>query len=128
MMNEQQIAARLLELHNAYVERTGKQPYLSMTLNIAVDGKCQCIIWHSPPSGMAEHARGRGPNSKAALDALAKSIAAIPSEAEVARNKAAQSVAQAIEDCRAAGFPDDFINPLSEMSKRISENALGFAE
>jgi hypothetical protein len=121
MMNEQQIAARLLELHNAYVERTGKQPKSSPKLWISSDGKATAHMWAKSYDDMMN---AHGKDAKSALDLFAAQIAAIPSEAEAARIKAAKSVAQAIEDCRAAGFPDDFINPLTEMSKRISENAI----
>lgn len=121
MMNEQQIAARLLELHNAYVERTGKQPYGAPSLRLEADGKAHGHMW---TTDIHTSLHAHGDDAKSALDLFAAKIAAIPSEAEAARIKAAKSVAQAIEDCRAAGFPDDFINPLSEMSKRISENAI----
>ena len=122
MMTEQQIIDRLIAAHAAYVERAGKQPYLGLApeLRVNASGSIEADVWVE--SG--EHITGRGETFAAVLDALDAAIAAIPSAQEQARKEAAKAVANAIEKCRAAGYDADFANPLVEMSKRISENAL----
>ena len=60
----------------------------------------------------------------ATLDGLDAAIAAIPSAEEQARNEAAKAVANAIEKCRAAGYDGEVLNPLADLAKRISKNAL----
>jgi len=124
-MNEQQIIDRLVAAHSAYVARTGKQPYCGFSPDVKIDdsGNITAEIWMK--SG--DILRGKGASFAEALDGLDASIAAIPSEAERLRNDAAKAVAEAIEKCRAAGYDPEFVNPLVEMSKRISENAITFA-
>lgn len=121
-MTEQEITDRLVAAHSAYVERAGKQPYLNFQPELAIDasGNIEAKIWVD--SGDILRAKGKS-FSKALADLDAK-IAEIPSAQERARNAAAKAVADAIEKCRAAGYDPDFVSPLVEMAKRISENAL----
>jgi len=120
-MNEQQITDRLIAAHSAYVEKTGKQPYLGEPdLRITSSGNIYCCIWAS----VSDRITGHGTTFAAALDALDAAIAAIPSAEDQARNEAAKAVANAIEKCRAAGYDGEVLNPLADLAKRISENAL----
>ena len=123
-MNEQQITDRLVAAHSAYVAKTGKQPYLGFapTLSVEATGEVRAQLWAE-----SKHAlRGKGTTFAAALDALDAAIAAIPSAEDQARNEAAKAVANAIEKCRAAGYDGEVINPLADLAKRISENALTY--
>ena len=121
-MNEQQITDRLIAAHAAYVEKTGKQPYLGFQpdLRVTASGSITADIWVDGHT----HIKGTGETFAAALDALDAAIAAIPSAEEQARNEAAKAVANAIEKCRAAGYDGEVLNPLADLAKRISENAL----
>ena len=123
MMDEKQIAARLLAAHNAYVEKTGNQPASSPTLDFHSDGRIKA---HMFASGYDDSWNIYGYTAAEALNNLDAQIAAIPSRAERLRAEAAKAVGAAIEACRAAGYPDDLVNPLAEISKRISENAISF--
>ena len=120
-MKEQQITDRLVAAHAAYVEKTGKQPYLGEPdLRITSSGNIYCFIWAS----VSDRITGHGTTFAEALDALDGAIAAIPSAEDQARNEAAKAVANAIEKCRAAGYDGEVLNPLADLAKRISENAL----
>ena len=124
-MNEQQIIDRLVAAHAAYVERTGKQPYLGEPdLRITSSGNVYCCIWAS----VSDRITGKGKTFAAALDALDAKIDAIPSADEQARNEAAKAVANAIEKCRAAGYDGEVLNPLADLAKRIGENALTYED
>jgi len=48
----------------------------------------------------------------------------LPSPEEKLRADAVKAVANAIEACNRADMPLDFINPLTEMMTRLSENAI----
>ena len=120
-MNEQQITDRLIAAHSAYVEKTGKQPLLSPRLTL---GGPSIRAWIMRSCGTDIDATGE--TFAAALDALDAAIAAIPSAEDQARNEAAKAVANAIEKCRAAGYDGEVINPLADLAKRISENALTY--
>ena len=120
-MNEQQITDRLVAAHAAYVAKTGKQPYTSPVCLVSQSGHIQ--VWINTTS-LDHQLQGRGKTFAAALDALDAAIAAIPSAEEQARNEAAKAVANAIEKCRAAGYDGEVLNPLADLAKRISENAL----
>lgn len=122
MMNEQQIAARVDAAHNAFVAKMGKQPYTDIELSFKAGGMFS-ISFH-PSQDQFIHNIAH--TAAEALDKLDAAVASIPSEAERLRAEAAKAVGKAIEACRAAGYPDDFVNPLTEMSKRISENAIAF--
>lgn len=58
------------------------------------------------------------------LDAAAAHIAALPSADERSRDTALRLIAAAADFCTANGFPADFINPLTDAMKRLSENAI----
>jgi hypothetical protein len=122
-MKEQQITDRLIAAHSAYVEKTGKQPNMRPMLSFSAGGKI--LVWmHGDKYG--DEIGGKGTTFAAALDALDAEIAAIPSAEEQARNEAAKAVANAIEKCRAAGYDGEVLNPLADLAKRISENALTY--
>ena len=123
-MNEQQITDRLIAAHAVYVEKTGKQPYLgfSPTLSVEATGEVRAQLWADSKHTL----RGKGTTFAAALDAFDAAIAAIPSADEQARNEAAKAVANAIEKCRAAGYDGKVLNPLADLAKQISENALTY--
>ena len=122
-MNERQITARLVAAHAAYVEKTGKQPKSSPSARMGTSGIVDAWFY---TTDYAHQMQGRGKTFAAALDALDAAIAAIPSAEEQARNEAAKAVANAIEKCRAAGYNGEVINPLADLAKRISENALTY--
>ena len=123
-MNEQQITDRLIAAHTAYVEKTGKQPYLGIAPSLSIGASGDVIVSLWVESGVTIY--GRGKTFTAALDELDTKIAAIPSADEQARNEAAKAVANAIEKCRAAGYDGEVLNPLADLAKRISENALTY--
>ena len=123
-MNEQQITDRLVAAHAAYVETTGKQPYIGPKLDIDASGNVGAYIY--PDFSMKERLGVSGKGLAATLNALDAAIAAIPSAEDQARNEAAKAVANAIEKCRAAGYDGEVLNPLADLAKRISENALTF--
>ena len=120
-MNEQQITDRLVAAHAAYVEKTGKQPYTPPNSSLGTDGKVR--VWLRKTS-VNDPLSGEGTTYAAALDILDAAIAAIPSAEEQARNEAAKAVANAIEKCRAAGYDGEVLNPLADLAKHISKNAL----
>ncbi len=124
MMTEEQITDRLIAAHSAYVAKTGKQPYLAPKLLMYASVNSPITAWMSGNSYTDNDYTGKGKTFGEALDNLDAAISAIPSAEEIARNNAAKAVADAIEKCRAAGYDADFINPLMETAKRISENAL----
>ena len=123
-MNEQQITDRLIASHAAYVEKTGKQPYIGPQLTVTTCGKVDA--WLYGDTSMNVRTQGIGETFAAALDAFDAAIAAIPSAEDQARNEAAKAVANAIEKCRAAGYDGEVLNPLADLAKRISENALTY--
>ena len=120
-MNEQQIADRLVAAHAAYVEKTGKQPFIEPQLSIGTRGIVRAWL---RGKDLDDSREGHGTTFAAALDGMDASIAAIPSAEEQARNEAAKAVANAIEKCRAAGYNGEVLNPLADLAKHISENAL----
>lgn len=122
-MNEKQITNRLVAAHAAYVEKTGKQPWMEPNSSLGTDGEVR--VWLRPTS-VNDTLDGQGETFAAALDALDAKIAAIPSAEEQARQKAQKAVAAAIEACREAGADAEFLNPLYTTAKRLSENALTF--
>ena len=122
-MNEQQITDRLVAAHSAYVEKTGKQPCLSPSLSIYRSNHVDASFYGID---MDDRISAYGETFAAALDALDAAIAAIPSAEDQARNEAAKAVANAIEKCRAAGYDGEVLNPLADLAKRISENALTY--
>ena len=121
-MNEQQITDRLIAAHAAYVEKTGKQPYIDPNLTVGTSGIFEA--WLYGDTSMNVRTEGIGTTFVAALDALDAAIAAIPSAEDQARNEAAKAVANAIEKCRAAGYDGEALNLLADLAKRISEDAL----
>ena len=120
-MNEQQITDRLVAAHAAYVAKTGKQPYLPPNSSLGTDGRVR--VWLRATSAN-DTLSGEGATYAAAIDILDAAIAAIPPAEEQARNEAANAVANAIEKCRAAGYDGEVLDPLADLAKRISENAL----
>ena len=122
-MNEQQITDRLVAAHAAYVEKTGKQPYMPPNSSLGTDGTVR--VWMRTTS-VNDTLSGEGTTYAAAIDSFDAAIAAIPSAEERARNAAAKAVANAIEKCRAAGYDGEVLNPLADLAKRISENALTY--
>ena len=123
-MNEQQITDRLVVAHAAYVETTGKQPYLGPQLTVTTCGKVDA--WLYGDTSMKVRTQGVGATFADALGALDAAISAIPSAEEQARNEAAKAVANAIEKCRTAGYNGEVLNPLADLAKHISENALTY--
>ena len=123
-MNEQQITDRLVAAHTAYVERTGKQPFIGPSLSTDATGIFDAYFY--PDDTMRERISVTGTTFAAALDGLDAAIAAIPSAEEQARNEAARAVANAIEKCRAAGYDGEVLNPRADLAKRISKNALTY--
>ena len=121
-MNEQQITDRLVAAHAAYVAKTGKQPLCSPCLHLHSSSKIEAEIY----LGDGKSIEADGKTFASALDALDAAIAAIPSTEDQARNEAAKAVANAIEKCRAAGYDGEVVNPLADLAKRISENALTY--
>jgi len=120
-MNEKQITDRLVAAHAAYVEKTGEQPYTSPVCLVSQSG--HILAWMNATS-LDDQLQGQDTTFAAALDALDAAIAEIPSAENQARNEAAKAVAKAIEKCRAAGYDGEVLNPLADLAKRISENAL----
>ena len=122
-MNEQQTTDRLIAAHSAYVEKTGKQPYTPPNSSLGTDGKVR--VWLRGKD-IDDKYEGQGTTFAEALYDLYAAIAAIPSAEEQARNEAAKAVANAIEKCRAAGYNGEVLNPLADLAKQISENALTY--
>ena len=122
-MNEQQITDRLIAAHAAYVEKTGKQPYTPPNSSLGTDGKVRAWL---RGKNIDDKYEGHGKTFAEALYDLYAAIDAIPSAEDQARNEAAKAVANAIEKCRAAGYNGEVLNPLADLAKRISENALTY--
>ena len=120
-MNERQITARLVAAHAAYVEKTGKQPKSSPSAMMGTSGIVDAWFY---TTDYDHQIQGHGKTFAAAIDILDAAIAAIPPADEQARNEAAKAVANAIEKCRAAGYDGEVLDPLADLAKRISENAL----
>ena len=120
MMDEKQIAARVDAAHNAFVAKMSKQPHTDIALEFRAAGEI-AVAFHIERGNFVYRT---GKTAAEVLDKLDAAIAAIPSEAERLRAEAAKAVGAAIEACRAAGYPDDLVNPLTEISKRISEDAI----
>lgn len=62
----------------------------------------------------------------AALDATDEWIAALPSKEEAERDEFLQMIANAVDFGRARGFDAEMINPLTDMMRRISSNAITY--
>ena len=118
-MNEQQITDRLIAAHAAYVEKTGRQPYMGPTISIDANKN---VSWWLYGDSIDDRKVGEGKTFADAFDVLDAVIAAIPSAENQAQ--AAKAVANAIEKCRAAGYDGEVLNPLADLARRISENAL----
>ena len=115
-MNEQQITDRLIAAHSAYVEKTGKQPYMGPTINIEAN---ENVSWWIYGASVDDRKVGQGKTFAAALDALDDAIAAIPSAEEQARNEAAKAVANAIEKCRAAGYDGEVLQSCRALCRAL---------
>ena len=121
MLTETEMVVRLLAAHNAYVAKRGEQPTSCPALSLDLDGVARVQMY---AESYSDSWHLRADSAREVLDELDARIAALPSEADRLRNAAAKAIADAIEACRAAGYPADFINPLTEISRRISENAI----
>jgi len=79
------------------------------------------------PRGGYEFVDFAGPaDLETALDAADEWIASLPSREEAERDEFLTMVAAAVDFGRARGFDAEMINPLTDMMRRISENAITY--
>ena len=79
MMDEQQIAARLLAAHNAFVEKMGTRPYIGPKLEIDNDGRRLAFLYVD--ISMDKRIGASAATAAEALDKLDAAIAAVSENA-----------------------------------------------
>ena len=122
-MNTKDIPEEILKLHGLFVEKTGKQPYLSINLSISgIASKPFEIAFHY--KGMVGSKYCNGATAESAIKQAFKYVNAKPTIAEQRLAEFQGDLANLIDKGRDFNIDLDFVNPLIETSKRLAENAI----
>ena len=127
-MNETEIQAAVNDLAARMIAKGMREP--DATLNVKAN--VEPTVWFTWKHGAKSH-NGysdnkyhivRGKNFVETIENARTWISAQPDKAETARRDFASAVADAIEVGKARGMEVDFLNPLLDTMKRLSENII----
>jgi len=122
-MDIAQLQEALVAADAAYVEKTGKQPYFVADLKLGQTGQWKAQIWKSM-DGDERVINGMGENPVAAIGSLMRKIAAMPDRKESELRDFQKDLGHLIDKGNKYGIKVDYLNPLTETMKRLSENII----
>jgi hypothetical protein len=122
-MDQQEIQLRLDALSNAMTAAHLKQPAPCIILNPHADS-CVMVRWGSYRDGDEAVNCFRAVDLADAFAEAEAFLTTIPSQSERERTEFLNAVGKAAELGRQYGIDAEFVNPLTEAMKRLSENAL----
>lgn len=123
-MNTNEIQARLDAMPAKLTDRGVAQPSPTLTLNAnaAMGGM---IMWFEPKNGYNyQSSHFKGETADEIVSSMEAWIAALPTRDERRMAEFTEALASVIELGHANGIDVEFVNPLTEAMKRLSENAL----
>lgn len=125
MTDLEALQAQMTAADAAYVEKTGKQPYLGIgcSLTLGQRGNWKASIWMKSNGDRAD-LDGHGDTPEAAIAALMDAIAALPSQDEANLREFQRDLGHLIDKGRKFGIDVAYVNPLAETAKRLAENVL----
>ena len=122
-MDIAQLQEALVAADAAYVEKTGKQPYFAADLKLGQTGQWKAQIWKSM-DGDERVINGMGESPVAAIGNLMRKIAAMPDRKESELRDFQKDLGHLIDKGNTYGIKVDYLNPLTETMKRLSENII----
>lgn len=123
-MDTQHLKDGLLEAHNALVEKLGKQPYFTFSLDLETNGKW-CVKGAYPDEDMRDYLGGPMCDTpEEALAGVMETIRKLPSEVERNLRTFQKKVAEAIDFGNQHGIEAQWLNPLVETARALASNAL----
>jgi len=128
-MNVTELQAALTAADIAYIEKTGKCPYLTSQLALSQGSKgWECYIYTRNDNGGMGVRFSADPaeTPEAAIDAFIAKIAALPCAEEANLREFQRDLGHLIDKGRDLGIDVAFVNPLAETAKRLAENVLTF--
>ena len=121
-MTEEDILKRLRALSDATAEKTADGVGLETCLEI--QNALRTSAWIYRTDGLGIGGLYLGDSAAEALARAEAAVAALPDAKTLRREKVQRDLAKLIEDCAAADIDTSFVNPLREMAKKLSENAI----
>jgi hypothetical protein len=122
MMNEQQIAARLVELHAALVAKLGKQPWMTPYLYIEGSGRIRISIHTADVSADCQTARGT--TFAECFDAAFAIVANMPTPETAALHRHMKMLADVVDHGMANNIADEYVDPARVTIKAMTDNLL----
>lgn len=123
-MNVEQLKAELTQADNDFIEHTGKQSYCNAHLRLYTsDSQWEADMW-AFKDGSNQHITGKGDTPAEAVADLRAKIAAMPSQDEMERQEFQAQLGKLIDKGREINIDVEFLNPLTAMAKKLSENAI----
>ena len=121
-MNEQQIAAHLVELHAALVAKLGAQPWLEPYVTIYGSGKIHIPIHMANIETKGQSARGT--TLEECLDAAFAIVANMPTPETAALHRHMKLLADVVDHGTANNIPDEYVDPARVTIKAMTGNLL----
>lgn len=128
-MNIAELQAAMTAADNAYVEKTGRQPYLGTQLSLDQnDEGWEAYIYERDHAGSMgkRFSVSSGVEPEDAISALMDAIASLPSQEEANLREFQADLGRLIDKGRDFGIDVAYVNPLVETSKQLAENALTY--
>ena len=122
-MDIAQLQEALVAADAAYVEKTEKQPCFRADLKLGQTGPWKAEIWKET-SGPDNTIVGVGETPTAAVGSLMRKIAAMPDRKESELRDFQKDLGHLIDKGNKYGIKVDYLNPLTETMKRLSENII----
>ena len=121
-MTEEEILKRLQALSDATAEKTADGSSIDVSADISPKGRI--VVWVVDANEFDIPVMYFGDDFEGAIARAEAAVAALPDAKTLRREKVQRDLAKLIEDCAAADIDTSFVNPLREMAKKLSENAI----
>lgn len=124
-MGIKEIAARLVAIHSALVEKTGEQPFVDPMIEIRQSGIVRIGLYRSYNNGDFILKVVDEDSIPEALDAADAFIAAMPDRADLAKRDFQRDLGKVIEKGEGINAPKDVMSHLRSGMTAMTENLLG---
>ena len=124
-MITKEIAAGLVKLQAALVDKLEAQPWTDVALWVTQGGICRIAIYgDSFEYGTSRIDTAEGDTFEAAFIKAYAMVAALPDKEDAAKHAFRKNLADVIDEGNSLNMPTDVMAPLSDGMKALSENLL----
>lgn len=122
-MTREELQTRLVAAEAAYVEKTGKQPYIGgARLYLRDAGLWECNLWADRDG----HLYANGETPEDAIGAFMQKVADLPDAATANLLEFQRDLGRLIDKGNKLGIDTKWLNPITETARELAENALTY--